>query len=473
MSISEPVNFPWYYRSLDMEEIWRDYPPPPDFFRGVFRASRDEVRDLQNRRFLQTMKRGWEIPFFQRHWGAAGMQPGDIKSLDDLPKIPSYTVEHIRKSIEAHPPFGDFMGIAPGGPNPMPLVLQTSGGTTGLPRPMLYSPHDREIMAILGARRYAMQGMRPGDIALVAFSLGLSNGGLANREILWKYMGVVPVMTGGGATTPTRRQIEICKAWGVNVVLAFPSYLRHLALVARDEMKIDVRDFKVRMIGSHIGVEDRKTIEELWGAPCYDSYGTHENGTLATECKFQNGMHVNEDCFAIEIVDPENGKVQQDGERGCIHITTLVRDSAPLIRFNINDISSYLPDPEPCPCGCTFRRLTKIYGRNDNMVKVRGVNVFTEAIGVAVEADKRTNGEFFCMIEAVGESRTDELTVMVEVPQLAEQGPAVKADLERRLKEVIGIRTDVKPVAPHELDPHTGVAHTSKIKRLLDKRKVT
>ena len=131
MNISEPVNYPWYFRSLDMEEIWREYPPPPDFFRGVFRASRDEVRNLQNRRFLQTMKRGWEIPFFQRHWGAAGMQPGDIKSLDDLPKIPSYTVEHIRKSIEAHPPFGDFMGIAPGGPNPMPLVLQTSGGTTG------------------------------------------------------------------------------------------------------------------------------------------------------------------------------------------------------------------------------------------------------------------------------------------------------------------------------------------------------
>ncbi len=320
----------------------------------MFRASRDELRALQERRFLKTMKRGWEIPFFQRHWGAAGIEPGDIKGLDDLPKIPSYTVEHIRKSIEAHPPFGDFMGIAPGGPNPMPLVLQTSGGTTGLPRPMLYSPADREVMAILGARRYAMQGMRPGDMVLVAFSLGLSNGGFANREILWKYMGAVPVMTGGGATTPTRRQIEICKAWGINVVLAFPSYLRHLALVARDEMGIDVRDFKLRMIGSHLGVEDRKTIEELWGAPCYDSYGTHENGTLATECKFQNGMHINDDCFFLEIVDPETGKVVPDGERGSIHITTLFRDSAPLIRFNINDVSSLMPDTAACPCGCTL-----------------------------------------------------------------------------------------------------------------------
>lgn len=473
MSDENSVNYPWYYRSLDMEQLWRDYPPPPDFFSGVFRISQDALRDLQNRRFLQTMKRGWDIPLYQRHWGAAGMEPGDIKSLDDLEKIPPYTVEHIRASIERNPPFGDFMGIAPGGPNPMPLVLQTSGGTTGLPRPMLYSPHDREIMAVMGARRYAMQGMRPGDIVLVAFSLGLSNGGLANREILWKYMGAVPVMTGSGATTPTRRQLEICKAWGVNVVLAFPSYLRHLALVARDEMKIDVRDFKVRMIGSHLGVEDRKTIEDLWGAPCYDSYGTHENGTLATECKFQNGMHINEDCFVIEIADPETGKQRPNGERGCIFITSLFRDSAPLIRFNINDVSSFMADREPCPCGCTFRRLTKIYGRNDNMIKVRGINVFTEAIGVAVEADKRTNGEFFCIVETVGESRSDELTVMVEVPQLATDGEPVKTDLERRLKEVIGIRTEVKPVGTHGLNSYTGVAQTSKIKRLLDKRKTS
>jgi phenylacetate-CoA ligase len=473
MNVSAPTEFPWHYRSFDIEQVWRDYPPPPDFFRGVFRASRDELRALQERRFLKTMQRGWEIPFFQRHWGAAGMQPGDIKGLDDLPTIPAYTVEHIRKSIEAHPPFGDFMGIAPGGPNPMPLVLQTSGGTTGLPRPMLYSPADREVMAILGARRYAMYGMRPGDMVLVAFSLGLSNGGFANREILWKYMGAVPVMTGGGATTPTRRQIEICKAWGINVVLAFPSYLRHMALVARDEMGIDVRDFKIRMIGSHIGVEDRKTIEDLWGAPCYDSYGTHENGTLATECKFQNGMHINEDCFVLEIVDPETSKVVAEGERGSIHITSLFRNSAPLIRFNINDVSSYMPEGEACPCGCTFRRLTKIYGRNDNMIKVRGVNVFTEAIGVSVAADKRTNGEFFCVVERVGESGREELTVKVEVPDLDRNAGPVKEDLERRLKEVIGLRTTVEPVGLKALDPLTGVSQTSKIKRLMDKRKVT
>jgi phenylacetate-CoA ligase len=464
------IRFPWFQNALDLAQVTHDYPPPPDFFRGVFRASRDEIQALQQRRFLQTMKRGWEIPFFRRHWRAAGIEPGDIRGLDDLPKIPPYTVEHIRESIEANPPFGDFMGVAPGGPDPMPLVLQTSGGTTGLPRPMLYAPADREVMAILGARRYAMQGMRPGDMVLVAFSLGLTNGGLGNREILWKYMGAVPVMTGSGATTPTRRQIEICKAWGINAVLAFPSYLRHMALVARDEMGIDVRDFRIRMIGSHIGLEDRKTIEALWGAPCYDSYGTHENGTIATECKQQSGMHINEDAFVLEVVDPENGKALPDGERGTTYITTLFRHSAPQIRFNINDISSTMAGGD-CPCGCTFRRLTKIYGRNDNMVKVRGVNVFTEAIGVAVAEDNRSNGEYFCVIERVGESGREELTVMIEVPMLAAHGAAAKENLERRLREVIGLRTIVSPVAAHALDPHTGLSQTSKVKRLLDKRK--
>jgi phenylacetate-CoA ligase len=126
-----------------------------------------------------------------------------------------------------------------------------------------------------------------------------------------------------------------------------------------------------------------------------------------------------------------------------------------------------------CPCGCSFRRLTKIYGRNDNMVKVRGVNVFTEAIGVTVAADGRSNGEFFCEIERVGEGGRDELTVMVEVPELSAHGAAVKEDLERRLREVIGLRTTVAPVAAHELDTRTGLSQTSKIKRLLDKRKVS
>ncbi|MGH6611168.1 MAG: hypothetical protein ACRECQ_13025, partial [Burkholderiaceae bacterium] len=167
-------SIPWYWRSLDFEQLTRDYPPPPDYFRTTYRMPRDALRALQEKRFLATVKRGWEIPFFQRHWRAAGLDPGNIRSLDDLQKIPPYSVYEIRESIERNPPFGDFMGMSPENGKRMPLVLQTSGGTTGLPRPMLYAPVDRETMAILGGRRFALHGIRPGDLVLVTYALGLS-----------------------------------------------------------------------------------------------------------------------------------------------------------------------------------------------------------------------------------------------------------------------------------------------------------
>ena len=150
------------------------------------------------------------------------------------------------------------MGISPADGARMPLVLQTSGGTTGLPRPMLYAPQDRETMAILGGRRFALHGVRPGDMVMVTYSLGLGNGGMAPREAMWRYTGAVPVMTGSGANTPTRRQIEIVKAWGINVILGFPSYLRHMAMVARDEMGIDPHSLGIRALGTHLGQEDRE-----------------------------------------------------------------------------------------------------------------------------------------------------------------------------------------------------------------------
>ena len=162
----------WYWKSLDFDALTRDFPPPPDYFDKVFRISRDELRARQEKRFLETVNRGWEIPFFQRHWGGVGIAPGDIRTLDDLTKLPPYTVKELRESIDRNPPFGDFMGISPADGARMPLVLQTSGGTTGLPRPMLYAPQDRETMAILGGRRFALQGVRPGDLVILTADHG-------------------------------------------------------------------------------------------------------------------------------------------------------------------------------------------------------------------------------------------------------------------------------------------------------------
>jgi phenylacetate-CoA ligase len=464
----DPDHIPWYFRSLNFEQLWRDYPPPPTYFHTTARLSRDELHALQEKRFLKTVERGWEIPFFQRHWGDHGLQPGDIRRLEDLARIPPYDVHDIRCSIERNPPFGDFMGISPADGARMPLVLQTSGGTTGLPRPMLYAPQDRETMAILGGRRFAMHGVRPGDMVLVTLSLGLGNGGAAPREALWRYSGAVPVTTGSGANTPTRRQLEIVKAWGVKVLLGFPAYLRHMALVARDEMGIDPRSLGIRLLGTHLGPEKREPLEELWGAKAFDMYGTHESGMLAAECEHQRGMHAMEDAFILEIANPETGAIVPDGEKGTVYITTLYKYGAPQIRFNVNDISAWHTDE--CPCGNRMRRLQAIYGRNDNMVKLRGVNVFPEAVGAALLQEPRCTGEYFCFVDRVGEAGVDQMDVWVEVADATADRGALRESLERRMKEVLGVKVIITPVDRGGLDRYTLTSQSSKVKRLLDRR---
>jgi phenylacetate-CoA ligase len=459
------VDVPWYHSSLDFPALWDEFPPPPVFLDKVHSLSADEIRALQERRFLQQVQRAWEVPFYQLHWRKAGLEVGNIRSLDDISRIPPYTVHDLRDSIERCPPFGDYMGIELGR---IPLVLQTSGGTTGLPRPMLYSPRDREVMNILGGRRYYLQGIRPGDLVQSTYSIGLSNGGFATREGLWKYTGSIPVMTGSGSSTPTRRQIEIAKAWGVSHLFGFPAYLRHMALVARDEMGIDPRELRLRSVGSHMGPEDRKPLEELWGAPVYDMYGTNESGMIACDCEVRDGMHIQEDAYFIEIVDPQTNQAVPPGERGNVYITCLFKYAAPVIRFNVNDVSAITPGA--CSCGGTHRRLAKIFGRADNMVKLRGVNLFPEAVGALIADNPRSTGEYVCIVEQVGEAGRDEMTVMVEMTD-AGVDAALKRDLEDRFREALSVRLIVQPVERGKLDQYTGLTQTSKIKRLIDKRK--
>ncbi len=215
-------------------------------------------------------------------------------------------------------------------------------------------------------------------------------------------------------------------------------------------------------------MEDRKVLEDLWGAPAFDMYGTHESGMLAAECRHQSGLHVMEDAFILEIADPETGRILPDGEKGTIYITTLYKYGAPQIRFNVNDLSAFHTDS--CPCGNTQRRLKAIYGRNDSMVKLRGVNVFPEAIGATVVADARTNGEYFCFVDRVGEAGIDQMEVRVEVPRRrrSRRGPRrSRAAPEARCS---GVKVAVTPVGKGELDRYTGTSQSSKVKRLLDRR---
>ena len=288
---------PLYYRSLDFDALWRDYPPAPDYFDTTYRQSRDELRAAQEQRFRQQMERAWQIPFYQRHWTKAGIQRGDIRGLDDLTRLPTFSVHDMRESIARNPPWGDLIGIDPERDDPIPLLFQTSGGTTGLPRVMMYAPQDREVMNINTGRRMYMQGVRPFDLVQVALATGLPNAGFLMRESLWKYTGAVPIISGPGSQTSTRRQVELMKGWGVHFFAALGSYLRHVAAVARDELKFDVRELKLKGLLSWLGVDDRKSLEDIWGTDVFDNYGTNELGTVCCDCKYKTGMHVFEELL--------------------------------------------------------------------------------------------------------------------------------------------------------------------------------
>jgi phenylacetate-CoA ligase len=188
---------------------------------------------------------------------------------------------------------------------------------------------------------------------------------------------------------------------------------------------------------------------------------------MAAECSHTDGMHVFEDAFVLEVNDPETLEPKREGERGVVFITTLFKYAAPMIRYNMNDVTS-LASGE-CACGCVHRRITKIFGRSDNMVKLRGVNVFPEAIGAIVSEDARTNGEYVCILEG-GEGGRESITVMVETGDPSVPSGVIERELADRLKEALGVRLAVKAVERGGLDHLTGLSQTSKIKRLIDRR---
>jgi phenylacetate-CoA ligase len=459
---------PRYYDSLDFKALWREFPPAPEYFRGTYVASPEELRAAKDERFRWQVARCWQIPFYQRHWGAAGLKPGDIRGLADLEKIPVFDVHDLRKSIERCPPFGDFVGIDFENDAAIPMVLQTSGGTTGLPRPMIFAPRDREVMNIITGRRLYMQGVRPYDRLQVVLSLGLANGGFLAREGIWKYTGAIPVMTGSGAQTPTRRQLEIMGAWKTNFLVGFPAYLRHMAVVAREELGIDPKSYGMKGLIVHLGTDNREALQDLWGAPCYDTYGTNEFGSIAAECSEQSGLHVFEDAFELEVRDQDTMAPKGPGERGVVVLTSLFKYAAPMIRFNTNDVSAWVPGT--CACGSTHPRIGGIYGRADNMVKLRGTNVFPEAVGALVSENRATNGEYCCVVERVDDDGRDEMTVHVEAADASVDAKALAAALAGRIKEALGVKMAVVVAARGELAAMTGLDATSKVKRLIDKR---
>jgi phenylacetate-CoA ligase len=452
------------FAAVDYEELVRAYPPPPEYFETAWFASADEIEAVQLARLRQRAVAAGRVPFFEQRWEAAGFDPRSIRTLDDLWRAPAYTVEDIRKSIDAHPPWGDYQGVTPADALREPMRVYMSGGTTGKSRPTFYTQWDREVGAVLTARALYAQGIRPGDVVLNSWAYGTHNGAFAFDEALHRWLNCVVLTTGTGNVTSSERQVELAIEYGANAILTTGDYLLRLADVAREMGYDPSTDIKLTALPN---IGDRALLESTFGAECFSSYGFHEVQWVSVECPAHDGLHIFEDAFIVQIVDPETGEEVPDGEPGAICITELYKTGSPQFRYNIMDLS-YLYPRERCACGSWLRRMGEFAGRGDNMVKLRGVNVWPEAVGEIALSVPGVAPDWF--VRAVRVENNDELVVSVASDRDPDEFPAIAAAVEERLKGRLGVRIASEVVRPGELDAWTEVNVSPKLKRFRDER---
>ncbi len=458
-----------YFDAADLPTIRREYPLGREFTRRFTRMSRDELRSIQDKRFLAVMRFAWKVPFYQRHWGRSGVEAEDIKSLDDLAKLPAYSKTELMQSVEQFPPIGDFHGIDahPPGRRP-PLVFQTTSGTTGKPQPLLFGPKSREIQNILLARNYLLQGMRQDDVVHSVYGFGMVNGGHYIRETIVHWIGAQLLTAGTGIETRSAQQVVLMRDFGATVLTGFGDFVKRLAQTARENGIEPGKDIRLRMITGHLGAEGRELMSEAWGGcDVYDWYGVGDTGIVAGEGPDQSGMYVMEDAQYVELLDPDTGRPVAEGKPGDIVCTCLFKDDIfPIIRFNTRDITEEIPGASPI--GLPFRRILGFRGRSDNMVKLRGINVYPTGIGALLVAERpEFNGEYACELDRAG-SR-DEMTVRAEIR--GAPGDALRAAYEELLRARLGVEVKVILERPGALAEITGIESRQKPIRLIDKRK--
>lgn len=466
---ASPTSVPYYFKSLDFNQLVTDYEPPFEFIENTWKWSREQIEKTQIQRLKATLERGAQIPFFQRLWEKKGFSPEEVQSLGDMNKIPQYTIDDIRESIALDPPFGDYQRFKFGDGTHTPLRFYTSGGTTGAPRPTLYSAWDREVGAILSARTFYLHGIRPGDAVMNSWAYSTHNAAWIMDHGLWHWLGCTPITTGTGNVTPTEKQIEFAKTFGVSSILATSDYLAHIGNTAI-KMGLDPKeDLKLKAISAF---GPKENVQKLFGCPVYDSYAFHEVQYVAAECQAEDGLHVFEDAFIVEVVDFETGEPLPPGHRGNIVVTALYKTGTQQIRYNIQDISASY-EMKKCSCGSWHKKIDYFQGRSDNMVKIRGINVWPEALGEIVNENPKMNGEYFCYVEKSqdsGGSLRDELTILAEPKFNSSDYQQLHKELEEELKKRIGVKINVKIVDEDSLRPLTGHGIRAKLKRFEDRR---
>ena len=452
------MTFPTYFEAFDARQMLADYPVGDAFTARYTGMSRDELRQIQDARFATLMKRGWEIPFYRRLWGAKGIEPGDIRSLDDIVKLPVYDKSDLMASVADHPPYGDF-----GGRGTDPVIFHTTSGTTGRPQPLLFGPKGREITNLLVGRMYRWQGLSPADVVQSVYGHGMINGGHYIREAVTHFTNSLFLSAGTGIETRSAQQVSLMADFGVTVLVGFVDYIRKLAETARDSGLLD--RINIRMICGHLGTEDRAATEAAWGgAKAYDWYGVGDTGSIAGEGPERDGLYVWEDAQFLELLDVDTGTPVGAGDTGDMVVTCLFKDDiAPCIRFNTHDITHELTGTNAT--GMAFKRIAGFKGRSDNMVKLRGINVFPHAIGAIIENRADLTGEYVCRLTRDPATQRDDMVVILE-----SRGGSDPDQLATLLRQGLGVEVSVTIEPPGGTAALTQIDVRQKPIRLIDER---
>ena len=422
---------------------------------------REALEALQLKRLQRVAERVYHtVGFYKKAFDEAGVTPDSIKSLEDIQKLPFTTKEDLRDNY----PFGLFAV-------PMSNIvrLHASSGTTGKPTVVGYTRRDIETWSRLMARSFVAAGLTKNDIIHNAYGYGLFTGGLGAHYGAEQLGASVVPMSGGS----TKKQIMILQDFGPTAISCTPSYALYLAEKG-EEMGIDMKSLKLRVgiLGAEPWSEKmRQEIETRLNITALDIYGASElmGPGVAMECaEGRSGLHVFEDHFIVETIDPETGEVVPDGEEGELVFTTLTKEAFPLIRYRTRDISRLMK--EPCRCGRTLARIARISGRSDDMLIIRGVNVYPSQIENVLLEIEGLEPHYELFVERKGTLDTLEIRVEVSESAFSDEVRTLQK-LERRItkdvKDYLGVSAAVKLVEPNSLQRFEG-----KSQRVIDKRNI-
>src|SRR5271157_550918 len=419
-----------------------------------------QMKSLQLDRLRSVVERAFDnVELFRTRLAERGLTPADIRGLEDISRLPFTVKTDLRDTY----PFGLFAS-----PMQEVVLLHASSGTTGQPIVVAYTQQDVDVWTNVMVRSLASCGITHGDIVQNAYGYGLFTGGLGAHYGAEALGATVVPISGGN----TERQIMLMKDFKVTAICCTPTYFLHL-LDRATEMGVDVRELPLRV--GVFGAEPwsdslRRHIETAGGIKAYDIYGLSEitGPGVGSECRCQAGLHIFEDHFYPEIIDPDSEQPVPEGEEGELVVTTLSKHAMPMLRYRTRDISAFVPGA--CPCGRTLRRIRRISRRSDDMFIIRGVNVFPSQVESALLAVEGMLPHY--QIILTREAGLDQLEVQVEVtPQVSSDRVGALENLHNKLahslNQTLGLRVKVRLVGPQTLKRSEG-----KAQRLIDRRNI-